>query len=60
MRTTTTQNFRTTHNAGVPPAPSENEQPRAAMEGEKRVVKLNGAVITMLYTASGWVNIRVE
>ncbi|HDR9280113.1 TPA: hypothetical protein QDB45_001635 [Burkholderia vietnamiensis] len=33
--------------------------PRAAMEGEKRVVKLNGAVITMLYTASGWVNIKV-
>lgn len=59
MRTTTTQEFRTTHTAGVPPAPSENEQPRAAMEGDKRIVRLNGAVITMLYTASGWVNIKV-
>ncbi|WP_396329346.1 hypothetical protein [Burkholderia anthina] len=59
MRTTTTQDHRTTHNAGVPPAPSENAQPRAAMEGDKRVVKLNGAVITMLYTAAGWINVKV-
>lgn len=59
MRTTTTQDHRTTHNAAFPRTP-ENEQPRAGYaEGEKRVVKLNGSVITMLYTASGWINVKV-
>ena len=58
MRTATT-NDRNTTTAAFPRTP-ENGQPRTAhYEGEKRVVKLNGSVITMIYTESGWVNVKV-
>lgn len=59
MRTATIQDRSITNNAAFPRTP-ETAQPLAGYaEGEKRVVKLNGSVITMLYTGTGWVNIKV-
>ncbi|WP_109482882.1 hypothetical protein [Paraburkholderia sp. C35] len=55
---TTSDRNSNTHTAAFPRTP-ENGQPRTAIEGDKRVVTLNGARIDMVYTGGGWVNWRV-
>jgi len=60
MRTATTNDRNTNTSTAAFPRTPETAQPRTAHdEGEKRVVKLNGSVITMIYTESGWVNVKV-
>ena len=53
MNTTTTRPNAATHNAGVPPAPSEARQ-KAGLKGMKREVVMNGSRLWLEHDGVQW------